>query len=177
MQMFSKAFLAAMLIGLAAPSFSQALNLRWHGTWKSTEDTLAINDKSFKIGKEACSWANARPQKMTGCVAFYDNTISKAQLNTQFEQADKATKQMLKDGNLKQAQKDRIHDAMEKNKQALDGVSSDTFKIVHTSTEGKEKGSGDCASFYFLDKETIYFVLNCAPAPEAYTVRPYKKAP
>jgi hypothetical protein len=174
---FSKVLICAMLAVVSATASAQALNARWHGTWKSSEDTLVINDKAVKIGKENCAWANARPPKITSCVAFYDGTISKAQLLTQFEAADKAAKDMIKDATFKQAQKDRIRESMDKNREVLKAISDDTFRMVRTSTESKEKGSGDCASFFFLDKESIYFVLNCAPAPEAYTVRPYKKNP
>lgn len=175
--MFSRLFVAATIALLTTSSYAQALNARWHGTWKSSEDTLIINEQSFKIGKENCRWATTRPEKVSGCVAFYESSISKSQLTAQLDQADKATKEMLRTGNFKQPQKDRIQEAMEKNRQVLTALSNDTFKMVHTSTQGTEKSSGDCASFYFLDQQSVYFVLNCAPAPEAYTVRPYKKAP
>jgi hypothetical protein len=175
--MFSKLFATALITLVTATASAQALNPRWHGTWKSSEDSLVISEKTVKIGKESCAWSTARPQQITGCMAFYDGTISKAQLMSQFEKVEKAAKDMTKDANFKQAQKDRIHDSMEKNRQVLAGISSDTFKMVHTSTDSKVKGSGGCASFYFLDQQAVYFVLNCAPAPEAYTVRPYKKAP
>jgi hypothetical protein len=164
-------------VALATPAFAQALNPRWHGYWNSTEDTLSINETAFKIGKDDCRWANVRPEKVSGCTAFYDSTISKTQLTSQFEQAEKATKEILKTGNFKQTQKDRIQEAMDKNRQALGAISNDTFRMVHTMTQGSGKNSGDCASFYFLDQQTIHFVLNCAPAPEAYTIRPYKKSP
>jgi hypothetical protein len=172
MSIFSKIFLSAVLTMASASAMSQALNTRWHGYWKSTEDTLSINDQMIKIVKESCRWANAKPEKMTGCVAFYDGTISKAQLMTQFEAADKASKDLP---GLKQAQKDRIRASMDKNREVLTAISNDTFKMVRTITESKDKGSADCTSFYFLDRESVFFVLNCAPAPEAYTVRPYKK--
>ncbi len=175
--MFSKLLVTALITLVTASASAQALNARWHGTWTSSEDSLVITDKAMKVGKESCVWSNVHPQKMTGCLAFYKDTISKAQLLTQLEKVEKAAKEMFKDANFKQPQKDRIHASMEKNRQVLAGVSSDTFKMVHTSTESKEKGSGDCASFYFLDQQAIYFILNCAPAPEAYTIRPYKKAP
>ncbi len=174
--MFSKLFVATLITLVSATATAQALNPRWHGTWKSSDDSLVISEKTVKIGKESCLWTNARPQKMAGCLAFYEGTISKAQLMTQFEKAEKSAKELVKDAHFKQPQKDRILESMEKNRQVLAAISSDTFKRVHTSTESKEKGSDDCASFYFLDQQAIYFVLHCAPAPEAYTVRPYKKA-
>jgi hypothetical protein len=177
MSMLSNFFVASLLMLLSATSSAQALNSRWHGQWKSSEDSLVITDKAIMIGKERCVWATARPPKIAGCAAFYEGTISKAQLLTQFEAAEKATKNMAKDVNLKQAQKDRIKEAMAKNREVLNALSNDTFKMVHTASEGKEKASGDCVSFYFLDRETVYFSLNCTPAPEAYTVRPYKKVP
>jgi hypothetical protein len=174
MSMLLKLLLTATMALVTTSSFAQALNARWHGTWKSSEDTLVITDQNFKMGKEICRWANARPEKITACVAFYDSTISKTQLLAQFEQVEKATQDMLKTGNFKQAQKDRVQEAMGKNRQVLNAISNDTFRMVHTGTESKEK-SGDCASFYFLDQQTVYFVLNCTSAPEAYAVRPYKK--
>ena len=174
MSMFSKLLVTGIMPLVTTLTFAQALNSRWHGTWKSSEDTLVIADQSFRIGKESCRWANAKPEKVTACVAFYDSTISKTQLLAQLEQVEKTTRDMLKTGNFKQAQKDRIQEAMGKNRQALSAISNDTFRMVHTGTESKEK-SGDCASFYFLDQQTVYFVLNCTPAPEAYTVRAYKK--
>jgi hypothetical protein len=177
MSMFSKSFTTALLLLVSTASSAQALNSRWHGTWKSSDDSLVITDKAFVIGKERCTWANARPQKVAGCAAYYDGSISKAQLMSQFEAADKASKVLAKDGHVKQAQKDRIRESMDRNREALNALSNDTFKVVHLATEGKEKNSTDCASFYFLDRDTVYFSLSCPPAPEAYTVRPYRKAP
>ena len=174
MSMFLKVLVTALMALVTTLTFAQALNARWHGTWKSSEDTLVITDQNFRMGKESCRWANAKPEKVTACVAFYDSTISKTQLLTQLEQVEKAIQEMLKTGNFKQAQKDRIHEAMGKNRQVLGAISNDTFRMVRTGSESKEK-SGDCAGFYFLDQQTVYFVLTCTPAPEAYTVRAYKK--
>ena len=36
-------------------------------------------------------------------------------------------------------------------------------------------GSGDCGEVFFLDKETIYQLSQCAPAPEAFTLTPYRR--
>lgn len=162
---------------LALPAAAQALNPRWHGTWQSADETLVISDKAFRIGKENCRWSATVPVKFTTCTAYYNGSTSKASLASEQERAEKEVKTLLGDKSFNAGQKAQISKSMAQNRQALGQISNDTFKLVQFSDANRENGSGDCGGYFLLDKETVYKVFTCIPAPEAFSIKPYKKQP
>ena len=60
-------------------------------------------------------------------------------------------------------------------KLTVDEVSDDSFRTVITA-EGDYEGSGDCGTFYFLDKTNVYGVSNCeGPGVPSLSVVKYQK--
>lgn len=173
--------MSPLLLGLAlalgtASAHSQSLNPRWLGTWKSAEDTLTVTDKGFKVDQEQCKWSNTRPTPGKTCQAYYEASVSKEQLVKLLDDAEAAIKRQSADTGLKlkPADKQRMRERMTRSRQALAQVSSGKFKTVALMTAD---GRGDCDNVYFVDKESLYLVIDCKQAPETAALRAYARQP
>lgn len=174
----------ALSLALVVPVASaQAVNVRWLGTWQSEDGTsrLVITEQQFieqsGTGKQACRWSITVPKQVKQCMAYYEGTISRAQLQQMLGEAEKQAMALTRQGGLSAQQIRGIQDQFRRNRQVLERISNDSFRLIQTNSPEKEMGSGDCGEVHFLDKETVYRLLQCAPAPDAFSLSAYRKQP
>jgi hypothetical protein len=108
------------------------------------------------------------------CHAYYEGTITRAQIQQQLDESDKHAQTIIRQGADAKTTK-AIQEQFRRNKQVMARISNDTFRLIQTNTPDKEMGSGDCGDVFFLDKESVYHLMQCAPAPEAFTLNAYRK--
>jgi arsenate reductase-like glutaredoxin family protein len=166
------------LIGILSggPVQAQAINARWTGTWLNEHGTerLVISERQFAISQTTCQWSTTVPKQFKRCHAYYEGSLTRAQIQQALEESEKHAQNMLRQGADPKTTK-AVQEQFRRNRQVMARISNDTFKLIQTNSPEKEMGSGDCGEVFFLDKETIYQLSQCAPAPEAFTLTPYRR--
>ena len=170
------ALMALAASAMATPAQAQPINARWTGTWQNEQgaDKLVISDRQFAIGNATCRWSTTVPKQVKQCHAYYDGSITRAQIQQTLEESDKHAQTVIRQGADAKTAK-AIQEQFRRNRQILARISNDTFKLIQTNSPEKEMGSGDCGDVYFLDKESVYHLAQCAPAPEAFTLTVFRK--
>ncbi|NBX04607.1 MAG: hypothetical protein EBR18_00585 [Betaproteobacteria bacterium] len=168
---FKWLFLVALIPTLV---LGQEINARWLGTWLNGDQTLKISADSVN----GCKWTGSEPKEgYQGCASFYSGSVKKSQL-LDLLQADTAlVAQMAKDKNQDAAELAAFRNQIRKMRGVLDAVSNDAFRII-VQMDLPFEGSGDCSSFIFLDKSTIYSVSYCdgGPGEPSFLISPYRRA-
>lgn len=168
----STALWVVALWALGLPVAAQSLNERWHGSWSSGKHRFLVNASSF----EGCRWVGSSPKTTpTGCVAFYDGTVSRKALFSVLQSESEMVDQLAKNGHAgpKEVQAMRAQIKAERTK--LESISDETFRIVRMWDPANE-GSGDCQTYRFLDKTRIYQVSGCqGPAEPTFSITVYSK--
>ena len=155
---------------------AETINPRWVGVWYSdTKQRLGVSEQQFNPGAEKCKWVGTRPAKSSACVAFYEGSISKAQLTGQLQQAEKAALDMAQRKSLPAADLQSIKDDFKRNRQAMEGLPGNIFRVIKTLTADDQQGATDCSDYFFLDQKQLYNVMSCDAAPDAFAIRVYKK--
>jgi len=155
---------------------AEAINPRWVGVWYSdTNQRLGVSEQQFNPGSEKCKWVGTRPNKSSACVAFYEGSISKAQLASQLQQSEKAALDMAQRKSLPAADLQSIRDDFKRNRQAMEGMPGNVFRVVKTVAADDQQGTTDCSDYFFLDQKLLYNVMSCDVAPDAFSIRVYKK--
>ena len=167
-----------MVSGLlwSGASMAQTINARWMGTWQNEQgpDKLVVTDRQFNVGSTACRWSATVARQVKQCHAYYEGTITRTQIQQQLDESDKQAQTIIRQGADAKTTK-AIQEQFRRNKQVMARISNDTFRLIQTNTPDKEMGSGDCGDVFFLDKESVYQLMQCAPAPEAFTLNAYRK--
>jgi len=166
------------LIGalMGDPVQAQAINARWTGTWLNEHGTerLVISERQFAISQSTCLWSTTVPRQVKRCYAYYEGTLTRAQIQQALDESEKYAQNMLRQGADAKTAKS-VQEQFRRNRQVMARISNDTFRLIQTNSPEKEMGSGDCGEVFFLDKESIYQLSQCAPAPEAFTLTPYRR--
>jgi hypothetical protein len=156
---------------------AETINPRWVGVWYSdTKQRLGVSEQQFNPGAEKCKWAGTRPAKSGTCVAFYEGSISKAQLTNQLQQAEKAALDTAQRKSLPAADVQSIKDDFKRNRQAMEGMPGNVFRVIKTQVADDQQGATDCSDYFFLDQKQLYNVMSCEAAPDAFSIRVYKKS-
>jgi hypothetical protein len=158
------------------PVQAQSINARWTGTWLNEHGTqrLVISERQFAISLTTCSWSTTVPKQVKRCYAYYEGTLTRAHIQQSLDESEKHAQNMLRQGADPKTAKS-VQEQFRRNRQIMARISNDTFKLIQTNSPEKEMGSGDCGEVFFLDKETIYQLSQCAPAPEAFTLTAYRR--
>lgn len=168
---------AALGFVFSCNAMAEAINPRWVGVWYSaTKQRLGVSEQQFNPGLEKCKWVGSRPAKASTCVAFYEGSISKAQLSTQLQQAEKAAVDAAQRKSLAASDLQSIKDDFSRNRQALEGMPANIFRVIKTQAPDDQQGATDCTDFFFLDSKYLYNVMSCESAPEAFSIRTYKRS-
>jgi len=158
-------------------AIAETINPRWVGVWFSdTKQRLGVSEQQFNPGTEKCKWAGTRPAKSSTCVAFYEGSISKAQLTSQLQQAEKAARDTAQRKSLPAADLQSIKDDFKRNRQAMEAMPSHVFRVIKTQVADDQQGATDCSDYFFLDQKQLYNVMSCEAAPDAFSIRVYKKS-
>jgi hypothetical protein len=164
-------------VGLwGSAAMADAIHPRWIGVWfTETKQRLGVSEQQFNPGTDKCKWVGTRPAKPTGCVAFYDGSVSKAQVNTQLQQAEKAALEIAQKQSLPAADLQSIKDDFKRNRQVLDKMPPNVFRVVKTMAPEDQTGAGPCGDYFFIDQHNVYSVMACEAAPDAFSIKVYKK--
>ena len=155
---------------------AQSINSRWVGVWYSdTKQRLEVSEQQFNPGSEKCKWVGTRPVKSSACVAFYEGSISAAQVTSQLQQAEKAALDMAQRKSLPAADLQSIKDDFKRNRQAMQGMPNIVFRVVKTLAADDQKSATECSDYFFVDQRELYYVMSCDAAPDAFSIRVYKK--
>ena len=70
-----------------------------------------------------------------------------------------------------------LRNQIRKMQSIVDNVSNDAFRMI-VQMDLPFEGSGDCSSFIFLDKSTVYSVGYCdgGPGEPSFQITPYRRA-
>ena len=149
----------------------------WHGVWMSGDSRVQVTTQGIQPGAALCKWVAAKPAKPAGCVAFADLPVSKDQLVRLLDDAEVALKELQArkpaDTGLSPAAARQRQTELGQQRQALKAVGAGEFATVSTA----QAGSGDCATYYFLDRASLYLVTDCSSQPHAASLKVYKKLP
>ena len=164
----------ACLAGSAA--LADPIHPRWIGVWYTeTKQRLGVSDSQFNPGTDKCKWVGTRPTKASTCVAFYDASVSKSQVTTQLQQAEKAALELAQKQSLPAADLQSIKDDFKRNRQVVDKMPPNVFRVVKTMAPEDQAGAGSCADYFFIDQRNVYSVMACEAAPDAFSIKAYKK--
>lgn len=162
------------LAGTAA--LADAIHPRWIGVWfTETQQRLGVSEQQFNPGTDKCKWVGARPAKPTTCVAFYDGSVSKAQVTAQLQQAEKSALELAQKQSLPEADVQSIKDDFKRNRLVLDKMPSNVFRVIKTLSPEDQSGASPCADYFFIDQHQVYSVMSCNTAPDAFSLKAYKK--
>ena len=172
--------LRGVLIGWVCLAGSAAcadpIHPRWIGVWYTeTKQRLGVSDSQFNPGTDKCKWVGSRPAKSSTCVAFYDGSVSKSQVTAQLQQAEKSALEMAQKQALPAADLQSIKDDFKRNRQVLDKMPSNVFRVVKTLAADEQAGASPCADYFFIDQHNVYSVMACESAPDAFSIKSYKK--
>lgn len=166
-----------LAVAFSLSAVAETINPRWVGVWFSdTKQRLGVSEQQFNPGPEKCKWAGTRPAKSSTCVAFYEGSISKAQLTSQLQQAEKAALDTAQRKSLPAADVQSIKDDFKRNRQAMEAMPSNVFRVIKTQLADDQQGGTDCSDYFFLDPKQLYNVMSCEAAPDAFSIRVYKKS-
>jgi hypothetical protein len=73
----------------------------------------------------------------------------------------------------RQVWSEQFREELRQQRQALKAVGAGEFATVSTA----QAGSGDCATYYFLDRTSLYQVTDCSSQPHTASLKAYKKLP
>jgi hypothetical protein len=135
--------------------FAQSINDRWIGNWQAGKEKLVITGLSF----DKCRWTGTRPKTVKGCAAFYQGSITKAQLTNSLNSDLANTNNWLKDKTITAKDHREFVASIQATKRTLDQISNDTFRTV--LVDRGDESSPDCGSFYFLDQDFVYSTSSC----------------
>ncbi len=148
----------------------------WHGVWTSGGSRVQISAQGIQPGAELCKWVVAKPPKPAGCVAFADLPVAKDQLVRLLDDAEVALKELQArkpaGAGISPAAAQQRQTDLRQQRQTLKAVSAGEFGTVSTA----QAGSGDCTTYYFLDRASLYQVTDCSSQPHAASLKAYKKA-
>lgn len=164
----SVAALAAAVLATGAQA--QTLHPRWYGNWKAEDERLVISAEAILRDGTRCRWLPARPRQATkGCVAFYEGTISTAQVKSMLDEAEREIRRQGADRELRlePAERKRMMEELTRHRTVLRELSNDVFRAVILDL-GED--GGDCGTAYFLDRDSVYAATSC-PYPEANSLR------
>lgn len=170
--------LRGVLIGtlglLAAAAWADAIHPRWIGVWYTeSKQRLGVSDSQFNPGTDKCKWVGTRPAKPTGCVAFYEGSVSKSQVTAQLQQAETKALEIAQKQSLAAADLQSIKDDFKRNRQVLDKMPPNVFRVVKTTSP--DEAASACADYFFIDQHNIYNVMTCEATPDAFSIKSYKK--
>ena len=167
------AFMAGLFV-MGSAAMADAIHPRWIGVWfTETKQRLGVSESQFNPGTDKCKWVGTRPSKPTACVAFYEGSVSKAQVTAQLQQAEKAALENAQKQSLAAADLQSIKDDFKRNRQVLDKMPPNVFRVVKTTTP--DEASGACTDYFFIDQHQVYSVMACEAAPDAFSIKAYKK--
>jgi hypothetical protein len=172
--------LSGVLIGWAClagnAAWADPIHPRWVGVWfTETKQRLGVSESQFNPGTDKCKWVGTRPAKPTSCVAFYEGSISKAQVAGQLQQAEKSALELAQKQSLPAADLQSIKDDFKRNRQVLDKMPAQVFRVVKTTAPEDQAGAGPCADYFFIDQHQVYSVMACDASPDAFSIKSYKK--
>jgi len=175
----ARLILSAALLMSCLPVQAQAINARWLGAWQSEDgkSRLSITDRQFTIGASACRWSNTVARGVKQCTAYYEGTLTRAQIQKSLIDSEKEALDLARQSGSTPAQVKAVQEQFRRNRQVIERISNDSFRLIQTNSPDKEMGSGDCGDVYFLDKDSVYNLAQCAPAPDAFTLTAYRKVP
>lgn len=149
----------------------------WHGVWMSGDSRVQITAQGIQPGAALCKWVAAKPAKPAGCVAFADLPVAKDQLVRLLDDAELALKELQArkpaDAGMSPAAARQRQAELRQQRQALKAVGAGEFSTVSTA----QAGSGDCVTYYFLDRASLYQVTDCSSQPHTASLKAYKKLP
>ena len=168
--------LISWLVLAGSAALADAIHPRWIGVWfTETKQRLGVSDQQFNPGTDKCKWVGTRPAKPTSCVAFYEGSVSKAQVTGQLQQAEKAALEIAQKQSLPAADLQSIKDDFKRNRQVLDKMPPNIFRVVKTTAPEDQAGSGPCTDYFFIDLHNVYSVMACESAPDAFSIKAYRK--
>jgi hypothetical protein len=145
-------------------AFSQAINDRWLGSWRSAEGQIVqFTNLAVLYEKAKYPWIGSRPTKevMNKNIAFYDGSVKKSEFAESFKEISSKD---LK-GSMNQQEILRVQYQQSQTKLALKNISNDTFRTI--TFTNSTAGSDDMSSYFILDKENIYLVqTSCCSIPQ-----------
>lgn len=157
-------------------AMADGIHPRWIGVWYTeTKQRLGVSEQQFNPGTDKCKWVGTRPAKPTSCVAFYEGSVSKAQVTAQLQQAEKAALEAAQKQSLPAADVQSIKDDFKRNRQVLEKMPPNVFRVVKTLAPEDQAGNGPCADYFFIDLHNVYSVMACTAAPDAFSIKAYKK--
>jgi len=164
--------LPALAFALCQPAAAQSLNERWHGTWSAGKDKLVVDAATF----DGCRWVGTRPKSTPKtCVAFYEGTVTRKAMFATLQGESTMVDDLVKNGHTSANEAKQMRAQIKGERTKLEGVSDDSFRVVQTWNPAQE-GSGDCSSYLFLDKTTVYSVSQCqGPAAPTFTLTPFSR--
>jgi len=152
----------------------QDISTRWLGTWVSGDKTLKISADSV----DGCKWTGSEPKEgYEGCASFYSGSVKKKQLLDMVQAYKDLVARIEKEKSASAKQISAYRGQIRKMQSILDTVGNDAFRTV-VQMELPFEGSGDCSSFIFLDKSTIFAVSYCdgGPGEPSFDISPYRRA-
>jgi hypothetical protein len=160
-----------------ATAHGQGNKAPWYGTWVSGDSRVQISAQGIKPGADWCKWMASKPAKPVGCAAFDDLPAAKDQLVRLLDDAEVA----LKEQSAKKTPKPALSaEAVQQRRSELQ-LARNTLKSVSNGEFGTvgiaSTSGGDCATYFFLDRATLYQVTDCTSQPQAANLRAFKKAP
>lgn len=151
---------------------AQSINERWVGTWQAGKEKLNVKSNSF----QNCRWMNAAPKgNFKGCAAYYSGSVTKKRLLEMVASDNAMLNEIAKNKQATPKEIAGYRAQIQAVKSTVDEVSDESFRTIMT-VEGEFEGSGDCGTFYFLDKTNVYGVSNCeGPGVPSLSVLKYQK--
>ena len=154
--------------------YGQEINPRWLGTWVSGEQTLKISADSVN----GCKWTGSEPKAgYKGCASFYSGSLKKKRLSDMVQADKDLLAELEKEKRLNTNEITALRNQIRKMQSIVDNVSNDAFRMI-VQMDLPYEGSGDCSSFIFLDKSTVYSVSYCdgGPGEPSFQITPYRRA-
>lgn len=168
------------LLGLAlttAAAQGRDPGASWHGVWMSGDSRVQVSAQGIQPGATLCKWVAYKPAKPAGCVAFADLPVAKDQLVRLLDDAEVALKELQArkpaGAGLSPAAAQQRQTELRQQRLVLKAVGAGEFATVATA----QAGSGDCATYYFLDRASLYQVTDSSSQPHAASLKAYKKLP
>ena len=147
----------------------------WHGVWTSGGSRVQISAQGIQPGAELCKWVGATRQGDAGCGAVADGSVAKDERVRLLDDAVVALKDLQArkpaGAGISPAAAQQRQTDLRQQRQTLKAVSAGEFVTVSTA----QAGSGDCTTYYFLDRASLYQVTDCSSQPHAASRKAYQK--
>lgn len=147
--------LSFFLVLFSSQLLAQSVNERWIGTWQNGNEKLVISASAF----DKCRWTGSRPKTVKNCAAFYEGSITKAQLMSSLNNDIANTNTWYRDKLITAKDHREFMASIQATKKILDQVSNDKFRTV--MLDRGDFSNPDCGSAYFLDQDFVYATSSC----------------